>query len=1688
MITSQPLGNTDLTPGGNTTLSVVASGNPGYQWQELIGGGLWSNLTNGGVFNGVTTPVLSITGATLIMNGNQYRVIVTRGCGAPISSSPLTLSVTSANASVLTLGNGIGCQGDTLSIPLTVTRLNSVTDFSFKINLPIGTSFLGLTNLVSGFNSATATVSGAQISILWNGSSYSQLSGSLMNLRLVLGSQGGNLAWDSATTMISSSAFTNVNGFLNTAPLPAVVNQPISLLTVGEFSGVSISTVTSNSTEFQWQKRNSTSSQWVDLVDDDLYSGTSTEILTFSSVTINLSGYQYRLKLKSNTCPNLVYSSICTMSVIPMQIDLSTSVGNSCFGDTIIVPIRVSGANSISAMNVLLQYDTSKLDFLPFLSDSLLNSNILVRLINAQTPSLLISYTAGLPLSLNQATIVRLHFRAKESTNLTWSINQEFLNINSIPVSNSQINKVNASVVIPRATFTISGSTSFCTGDSVQFVANPIIGASYQWLDNYGPINGATSPTFSATNSGSYRLLISTASGCMDTSASISVTTWSLPVALISPTGPTIFCPGGQVVLNATQGHNNTYRWYRDNMRLPISIGQESIVAIMSGTYRVVVVNAEGCSDSTASGILVTVKDKPQPPVISRPTTAPGWDSLFTNIRNQGNITWFFNGSPLQGGQDGVLRMVNNGVYQALQDSVGCQSDLSNAILYQCSVVILNHPSNQNALLNQNIQLNVLASLPNMNYQWQSDIGFGFQNLGNAGQYSGVQTPNLVISRVTQNNHRHFFRCIVSSSVCGSDTSDMAELTVSTAPNVGGVPQRFTYQSVLRDSLGQLLANQPVNIRLTLQRGPAMVALYSETHSLTTNANGLLSCIVGDGQVLLGSMDSIEWSLGQVYLKTEFTYNGSSNFSILSNRELLSVPYALYALQSGSGGGSPGPQGPVGPQGPAGPQGPPGTGGGGAGVLATVRTLGASVRYTGALVEGSLDSDGGELVLSRGICADTLPSPGTSKAVPHAGTGMGAYTVDLTGLTPGRTYHVRAYATTAAGTAFGQSLTLQTRALAVPAPVTLTATGLSAFGAQVRGELPDTSIGGLAVSSRGFRLSTASGFAPAAGQDLASQASAGTGYSAQVTGLSPSTNYYCRAYAVNALGTGYGQELSFSTGNQPLATVQTQAASSITQTQALVAGAVTADAGSAVSERGFCYSTQNSPLITSDTIRAGSGLGTFNGTLRNLTPNTTYYFRSYAVNGGGVAYGLVLSLQTPVLALASINTRAVYGISNTIAYSGGTVTSDGGSSITQRGVVFDTVAGPTLTSNQTNDGTGTGSYTSLMTGLAPSTTYYVRAYANNALGTAYGNELSFITTAQASGPSYPPSVLTQPITKTDSTHLMGGVVVDGGNSPITAQGICWNRTGAPTVSDSVRYFTPTGTGTYTLMVDLPHGCNETFYVRAFAQNSAGVGYGQRVITTNGFAPKIGNSQLTQIGATTATLQTTILDSGGCAVLERGVCWSTSPNPTAGNALFRTACGADTGQYSCQLTNLVPQTIYYVRAYMNNVTGTYYGPEQTFTTDTTSALYIGQPYAGGIIFDLDSSGQHGLVCAPGDQGNFVWGCYGTNVPNTSTAFGTGLANTSFITYVCSDRPIAASVCSDLVLNGYSDWYLPSLGELQTMYNRLHLQGLGGFGVNWYWSSSQYGRYNVWGMYFGNGDVSYYSGLEEIGSQVRAVRAF
>jgi len=152
-------------------------------------------------------------------------------------------------------------------------------------------------------------------------------------------------------------------------------------------------------------------------------------------------------------------------------------------------------------------------------------------------------------------------------------------------------------------------------------------------------------------------------------------------------------------------------------------------------------------------------------------------------------------------------------------------------------------------------------------------------------------------------------------------------------------------------------------------------------------------------------------------------------------------------------------------------------------------------------------------------------------------------------------------------------------------------------------------------------------------------------------------------------------------------------------------------------------------------------------------------------------------------------------------------------------------------------------------------------------------------------------------------------------------------------------------------------------------------------------------------------------------------------------------------------------------------------------------FIGQNYGGGIIFYIDETGQHGLVCAPSDQSTFAeWGCSSIMIVGADgTAVGTGYQNTIDIVNGCSTAGIAARICYDLELNGYEDWFLPSKDELNLMYVNLHLNGLGGFASAYYWSSTEPSiNFNAYYQAFDYGSqfLSYKTGTY----YVRAVRAF
>lgn len=194
-----------------------------------------------------------------------------------------------------------------------------------------------------------------------------------------------------------------------------------------------------------------------------------------------------------------------------------------------------------------------------------------------------------------------------------------------------------------------------------------------------------------------------------------------------------------------------------------------------------------------------------------------------------------------------------------------------------------------------------------------------------------------------------------------------------------------------------------------------------------------------------------------------------------------------------------------------------------------------------------------------------------------------------------------------------------------------------------------------------------------------------------------------------------------------LAVVTTDSVTNIGSDEATCGGNVTADGNDTVTARGVCWSTSPNPTLGDSYTTDGMGMGSFTSNLTGLMPGTTYYVRAYATNSEGTAYGNQKSFIT-LVTIPTLMTNDVGNVTGDWAFGGGTVITDGGTPVTARGVCWSTLQNPTINDRLTTNGSGVGDFFSNITGLTPDTTYYVRAYATNSEGTAYGNEVSFIST------------------------------------------------------------------------------------------------------------------------------------------------------------------------------------------------------------------------------------------------------------------------------------------------------------------------------------------------------------------------
>ncbi len=223
---------------------------------------------------------------------------------------------------------------------------------------------------------------------------------------------------------------------------------------------------------------------------------------------------------------------------------------------------------------------------------------------------------------------------------------------------------------------------------------------------------------------------------------------------------------------------------------------------------------------------------------------------------------------------------------------------------------------------------------------------------------------------------------------------------------------------------------------------------------------------------------------------------------------------------------------------------------------------------------------------------------------------------------------------------------------------------------------------------------------------------------------------------------------------------------------------------------------------------------------------------------------------------------------------------------------------------------------------------------------------------------------------------------------------------------------------------------------------------------------------------------------GTTVTSRGVCWNKTGNPTISDN--HTTDGSGIGTFTSRIYGLTPFTTYYIRAFATNTTETFYGPLMNFTTTNGTC-------EGGIVFYIDDTGQHGLVAATSDQSTGTWGCYETTIGGTSDAVGTGQTNTTAILNKCNEAGIAARICDDLILNGYSDWFLPSKNELELIHQNLYLRGIGDFAYSDnYWSSTEQSSKFGWIQQFFHGvsgvDGVWCGGNKGNIERIRAVRAF
>lgn len=521
----------------------------------------------------------------------------------------------------------------------------------------------------------------------------------------------------------------------------------------------------------------------------------------------------------------------------------------------------------------------------------------------------------------------------------------------------------------------------------------------------------------------------------------------------------------------------------------------------------------------------------------------------------------------------------------------------------------------------------------------------------------------------------------------------------------------------------------------------------------------------------------------------------------------------------------------------------------------------------------------------------------------------------------------------------------------------------------------------------------------------------------QLSYLEKKTKYYYRYEFYNGYNVMWTDIFDFTTSDQQdKPTVETVGVDNITMTTATVEGNVVNDGGSVVTERGICYSIFENPTISDSLRLAGTGIGRFTCEMTNLTNATTYYIRAFATNGEGTSYGEVITMRTvehPMM--ATVTTDEVSDITINTAVCGGNVLNDGFAEVTDRGICYATHEEPTVFDYKVAGGEGLGLFQCRMSGLEMLTTYYVRAYAKNSEGYAYGNEVSFVTADE----TYLPEVITHEVTDFNHFYAIGGgEVVANGGLDIIERGICWSTSPNP-VTTGNKLTAGSGMGSFECRMMSLFG-NTTYYVRAFAANAAGMAYGNEVSFTTSphpnTAPEGAIPALFSISAT----QQVFFSKGNLQYQASTNTWRFAENQwdyVGGTysgqeygTVYENSVKCDNSLISQNYTGWIDLFGWATSGWDNN--NLYYRP-----WDTENSGWTVNGYGYGYW-----DGEYANYSMSGDYANMDWGvynaiCNGGNEPGLWRTLSQSEWN-----YVLNNRPHATYKKSIATVNGIRGWIL------------------------------------------------------------------